>query len=212
MKYILKASQLAFIAAMLLMPLAKTKAQTPSTEGKEFWVTLTIGDNNENKKEFLPYLAVSAKNACTVNVTNPNTGWTKTYNVGNNSWTEIKDIPLIQWYPSTSTDNAQDPNLSENVYKNGLIVTSTEEISLFSAHRQKYSFDASNVLPTTALSDNYMTQDYPPSEQRACFVVLATENNTTVEITPTAETVKGKAEQRGDISRPFQTARRARRL
>ena len=44
------------LTAILLFPYFGLKAQTPSTEGTEFWVTLTIGDNNnENKSGFNPY-------------------------------------------------------------------------------------------------------------------------------------------------------------
>ena len=163
-----------------------------STEGKEFWATLTIGDNNENKKEFKPYIAISSKKACKVIITNPRTGYRKEKDVLANDWTTIKDIPLTEWYPSTDTDNSHDPNYSENPYDNGLLIQSDEDISVYVANRMKYSFDASNILPVTALGSEYITQDFPPSEQRSVFAILATEDNTKIDITPTAQTVKGK--------------------
>lgn len=163
-----------------------------STEGKEFWATLTIGDNNENKKEFKPYIAISSKKACKVIITNPRTGYRKEKDVLANDWTTIKDIPLTEWYPSTDTDNSHDPNYSENPYDNGLLIQSDEDISVYVANRMKYSFDASNILPVTALGSEYITQDFPPSEQRSVFAILATEDDTKIDITPTAQTVKGK--------------------
>ena len=163
-----------------------------STEGKEFWATLTIGDNNENKKEFKPYIAISSKKACKVKITNPRTGYRMEKDVLANDWTTIKDIPLTEWYPSTDTDNSHDPNYSENPYDNGLLIQSDEDISVYVANRMKYSFDASNILPVTALGSEYITQDFPPSEQRSVFAILATEDDTKIDITPTAQTVKGK--------------------
>ena len=163
-----------------------------STEGKEFWATLTIGDNNEKKKEFKPYIAISSKKACKVIITNPRTGYRKEKDVLANDWTTIKDIPLTEWYPSTDTDNSHDPNYSENPYDNGLLIQSDEDISVYVANRMKYSFDASNILPVTALGSEYITQDFPPSEQRSVFAILATEDDTKIDITPTAQTVKGK--------------------
>ena len=163
-----------------------------STEGRVFWATLTIGDNNENKKEFKPYIAISSKKACKVIITNPRTGYRKEKDVLANDWTTIKDIPLTEWYPSTDTDNSHDPNYSENPYNNGLLIQSDEDISVYVANRMKYSFDASNILPVTALGSEYITQDFPPSEQRSVFAILATEDDTKIDITPTAQTVKGK--------------------
>ncbi len=173
-----------------------------STQGKEFWVTLTIGDNNENKKEFKPYIAISSKKACHVTITNPRTNYKKELDVAANDWT-TEEVPLTEWYPSTDTNNDHDPNYSENKYDNGLLIESTEDISVYVANRMKYSFDASNILPVTALGSEYYTQDYPPSEQRSVFTILATEDETKIDITPTAETVKGQTEisitlQRGE--------------
>ena len=163
-----------------------------STEGKEFWATLTIGDNNESKKEFNPYIAISSKKACKVVITNPRTGYRKEKDVSANDWTTIKDIPLTEWYPSADKDNNHDPDYSENPYNNGLLIQSDEDISVYVANRMKYSFDASNILPVTALGSEYITQDFPPSEQRSVFAILATEDETEIDITPTAQTVKGQ--------------------
>lgn len=73
----------------------------------------------------------------------------------------------------------------------------TSDISLYLGNESNNSYDAANVLPTNALGTNYMIQtcnsiySYLAGHQndiRASFLVIGTENNTTVQITPTVAT------------------------
>lgn len=69
-------------------------------------------------------------------------------------------------------------------------VESTADISLYIANEACNSFDASIVLPTHALGTEYMLQNYHPNQNysnnsdngRPCFMVIATQDNTVVEI------------------------------
>ncbi len=175
-----------------------------STEGKEFWVALTIGRapgdlGTDNEA----YLCVSSKTRSgSVTITNPQTHWTKTYAIPPmTGWLEIRDIPWDEIYPfANNTRNQQ--NASGNTYDVGLQVTATVEVSVFAALRYKYAFDATNILPITALQSEYIIQDYPPyanidgskelTTSFSNFCVLATEDNTEIEITPRTRTKDGK--------------------
>lgn len=182
------------VLTVLLLGWALPSWSQVSTQGKEFWVALlpskspngedpagkTSGDN---KYTFEPYIAISAKKKCTVTVSNPSTtnGWTNTYSItSDNAWLEIKDIPKEKWYteggmPGTGT------------YDLGLKVEADEEISVFCALRWTYSFDATNVLPITALQSEYIVQTYEPSDKsykKNAFSIVAAED-CTVDITPT---------------------------
>ncbi len=169
------------------------------TEGKEFWVALTIGRAPEDKgisAEF--YICVSSKTRSgSVTVTNPITGWTKTYPIPSGTgWLEIKDIPQSEIYPFGNNVTKQWATASGQKYSTGLQVTCTEEMSVFASIRYEYAFDATNILPITALQSDYIIQEYPPYGNNGTsfsnFCILATEDNTEVEITPYNTTYCGK--------------------
>ena len=166
-----------------------------STQGKEFWVSLipSKSPDGENPSDngFVSYIAISAPKACSVRVSNPNASpvWSQTYTILNdNSWLEIKDIPLDQWYSNSMP-------ASEQVLNKGIKVEATEEVSVYTCLRWNYSMDATNILPVTALQSEYIVQTYGPSNhngiKRNVFSVLAAED-CIVDITLTAQTEGGK--------------------
>ena len=165
-----------------------------STEGKEFWVALAVSNAPDGDiKKFEPFIAISAKKACQVTVSNPSTGWTdQLRNLQANSWTVINNIPTAQWYDLSWTANSA----SEYTDNKGIFVKSTEDVSVFAAMRMEFSYDATNVLPQAVLQSEYILQDYPPynpdGEAHSTFVIVATEDNTTIDITPSTPTIKGK--------------------
>lgn len=165
-----------------------------STEGKDFWVAVMFANAPDgNISHFEPFIAISAKKACTIQVSNPATGWSdQPRMVQANSWLVINNIPVGQWYNQSWTANSA----SEAVNPYGIRVQSTEEVSVYAAMRMEFSYDASNILPITALQSDYIIQDYPPynseGESRSIFSILATEDNTVVDITPTAATIGGR--------------------
>lgn len=169
------------------------------TEGKEFWVALTIGRAPQDKgdnAEF--YICVSSKSRSgEVTVSNPISGWTKTYLIpAGTGWLKIDDIPQSEIYPFANNVTAQWAKASGNKYNTGLRVSCTEVMSVFAAMRYQYAFDATNVLPITALQSDYIIQEYPPYANEGTafsnFCILATEDNTEVEITPYNTTFCGK--------------------
>lgn len=163
--------------------------QTPTTQGTEFWVSF-MRNGYRNLTEPDPeteklVMIVSAKRGCTVTVRNPNQNWEDSFTVGDNG-VETFLVPDARGY------NNQQSGKSNK----GLLVTSTDTISLYVANEASNSYDAANVLPVQALGSNYMIQSSKsisdqsghPDENRASFLVVATEDNTQVSITPTCET------------------------
>ena len=181
------------LVAMLSSSALSLFAQA-STEGKEFWVALAISNApNGDISQFEPFIAISAKKNCQVTISNPSTGWSdQPRNLQANSWTVVNNIPTAQWYDLNWTANSA----SEYVDKKGIFVKSTEDISVFAAMRMEFSYDATNVLPQAVLQSEYILQDYPAynseGEAHSTFVIVATEDNTTIEITPSTPTIKGK--------------------
>ena len=191
----------------LVLPMS---AQNASTQGKEFWVSF-LGNgyrDNDNGGTIIPYIInqvlISGKRDCTGTITNPNTGWSQSFFVRANSITTIDHLE-DQSYVETS-DN-------ERIVQQGLRIVTTDTVSVFCTNIAHVSFDASYVLPLHALADDYMVQTYDQStyigwnteyEQflTSAFLIVATEDNTTVDITPTVSSFTGfhPADERFNIT------------
>lgn len=184
MKNILKTASKALCAGLLSMCFTPLFSQTPSTEGKAFWLSFM---QNESDSKVTLNINVSAKRACQLTVENPNTGFSKRYNL-QAGLNEIEEAatPLSECYN----------NNSEVVNNRALYITSTDTISLFASNYQQSVFDNAAILPEPALRDEYIVQTYPNSDKKSSyppeFVIVAAENNTVVDITPTYNTAGGK--------------------
>lgn len=178
---------------MALLLSALCAGAQSSTEGKDFWVALSFANSPSGSSVPEPFIAISAKKTCQVTLSNPSNNWTdQPRQVQAGGWLMINNIPIAQWYDASATANT----VSEVVKNLGIYVHATEEVSVFAAMRMEFSYDATNILPITALQSDYIIQDYPPynseGEAHAVFAVVADENNTVVDITPTTATIKGK--------------------
>lgn len=162
---------------ILLLGFQITNCQTPSTQGKEFWLSFMKNyDNNAELK-----LIISGKRSCTGVVKNGSDN-TVIANFAVNAG-QLTNVLIPSKYSSQT---------SEKIEKLGIVVQSTDTISLYASNYEDRSFDVTNVLPTAALSDSYCLQTYPTDVFGAEFLIVATEDNTVVDITPTALTVGGK--------------------
>lgn len=190
-----------FSAMMLLIGTQGLFAQ--STEGKDFWVTFLRADQaTNNDKKFS--LSFSAREACTVRIENPYSGYTKTVSVNANS---MEDIDVFNGNDPTdrSADNAVCYSFNSEVTDtSALHITSDKAISVYATNYKKATFDATNVLPTDALLDGYMIQNYTPSDhggdndsQGSHFCIIATEDNTVVDYVPSVYTYGWKRNRDG---------------
>ena len=152
-----------------------------STEGTEFYVAFMY--NTLSEDEDLKLFATSRYNA-TVTVSNPLIGWSTNFSLLANNSNSIT-IPTTYCYPTTY----------EQVLNTGLIVTSTAPISLFASNASEgsgRSWDAANILPANVLSPHYIIQSLSTHNSgKAEFIILATENDTQVDIVVTANTSGG---------------------
>ncbi len=161
-------------------------SQTPTTQGTNFWVSfMRNGYRSDNSSNDQLTLIVSAKHSCVVTVNSPFTQWSQSAQIDNGITTII--IPDNVGY------NSQQAGIADK----GLYVSATDTISLFIANDTHNSYDAANVLPIETLGCKYMVQsnksiDYPSQshadDNRASFLVIATEDDTQVQITPSCET------------------------
>jgi hypothetical protein len=204
MKKTLLKALLVCLAAMPVMAVAQSTVQDgQSTEGKDFWVTFMQADQDNNNSLDLS-LSISSRKACTVTISNPYTNYSETVQVNAN---EMKLVELYSGsvlsgdarYEMESTGKVCYAVNSEQVDTCALHVTATENISLFATSYKRATFDATNVLPTASLLDEYVIQTYTPSDhggvnstQGSHFAIIAAEDDVVVDITPTVPTDNGK--------------------
>ncbi len=188
------------LAAFCMLP---STLFAQSTEGTDFWVTFLQADKDNNNPRFL-MLCMSAREDCQVTIENPHTKYKKTLNV------KAGQMSTDTLYASSSDPKNRTYNdtvicysfNSEKIDTSAVHVTVADgkKISLFAANYKTATFDATNVLPTSSLMDQYVIQTATPCDhegdnksQGSHFGIIATEDNTVVEYTLTAATAKHSA-------------------
>lgn len=176
---------IAFASMILLAMTSSTAAyaQTPSTLGKEFWVAFMATEDGKSPDLSL---AISADQACNL-LSIEHVGVTI---LGSNI-----AVPM-GLNPINGLGHEAYVTSSEVVENKVLRLEFDEEVALFASNYVSKVFDNAAILPTTALLSEYVIQTYPNSEKKQDFapefLIVATEDNTVVEITPTWKTEKGK--------------------
>ncbi len=185
-----------------LFALPTAFSQDVSTQGTEFWVSFlgngfkTRFDTWSGEPDFTwlrIQLIVSAKRDCNCTIKNPNTNYEQTFHVNANSTYLFDDIPWNEAYMELEEHG--------QILNKGLRITADDTVSVYCANIAEVSFDASYVLPTPALGNDYIIQTYNQSTTSnsnygsyytSAFLIVATEDGeTTVDITPTVNTLDG---------------------
>lgn len=171
-----------FLCFCLISGLAH--AQILTTEGSTFW----IGFMENHEQTFIELeIHITAKERVTALVSIPGTNYpSRSFFVDANK-TEVIIIP---------TDSGMARG-SESVAQKGVLVeiTGGKKASVFALNNRFRSADATVVLPLKSLGREYyvmshVEQDY--QSRFSQFLVLATTDNTEVEITPSVETRNGR--------------------
>ena len=193
----------ALLCCLLMVPFVGIHAQSTvqdgqSTEGKDFWVTFMQADQGDN--DLILQLSISAREDCQVTISNPFTTYSETVDVVAN---QMALVTLYHGNVIASTARTAMAGTgkvcyavnSEQIDTCALHVTSDKNISLFATNYKYATFDATNVLPTASLLDEYYIQTYTPSDhggvsstQGTHFAVIAAEDNTVIDYCPTVDT------------------------
>ncbi|MEK0414547.1 MAG: hypothetical protein RL070_2035, partial [Bacteroidota bacterium] len=185
--------KLLFIIICLLLS-GTTYAQDYSNKGTDFWlgygyhVSMFNNNTTGGPQEMILYLT-SDKNA-KVTVEIPGLGYTASYTVTANQTTLSNPLPKT---------GAQDARInSTGLLKKGIHITSDVPIVAY-AHIYNSSISGATLLfPTNTLGKEYYSVNYTQlsnenNNSNSFFFVVATEDNTTIEITPSAANVNGLA-------------------
>ena len=172
-----------FICALIFIcSSVETQAQT-TTKGTEFWFgfmeNLTLSFNGPPNF----YLLISADEATSGKIIQPRTGLEIPFIIA--AETAIKlDIPSAIYYKSGS-----------DVFSDfGFQVVSEKAIEVKAVHNRLYFSDASIVYPISMMGTNYhvlTTADFQ-GQNPSAFLIVASEDNTKIQITPTVLTLAVK--------------------
>ena len=145
-----------------------------STEGTDFWLSFFY--NGEL------HVTISAAETTTGVIDFPAQNYSIDFLVSPDSATVIK-IPTGRGTTGTSLE-ADDA---------GIHITSSKPISVVASNSEYATADATLVYPAATLDTNFLAITYSEGNSSASqLLVVATEKNTRVEVTPTVETSEGK--------------------
>ncbi|WP_230981458.1 PKD domain-containing protein [Echinicola salinicaeni] len=166
-----------------------------TTVGKEFWFGFM--ENNTNGENGTAVIVISANEAAqgTIDLSNFSSGLTYNFN-----------LQAGQNYTLRIPESQQDllNRNSGRVENKGIHIISDGKVSVHAFNERLRSADGTVVLPVTTLGKEYYVTSHfeitPNNNNQnlnynneSLFMVVAVEDNTTVEITPSERTIDGKA-------------------
>ena len=164
---------------ILLFSSFSSHSQEMSTMGKEFWFLFM--DNAERAFTGDRHRAIiTSKNACTVTITMPTTGWQTSVSV-------TPGIATVVPFSVSQSDN----QTSGLVLNKGYRLVASDTVSVYVSTLGISNYDVTNVFPLSSLRDEYMIQSYPSDYWGSLFAVISTEDSTWIDIHVTSTTSTG---------------------
>jgi gliding motility-associated-like protein len=169
---------------ILGLTISVSHAQSLSTKGTDFWFGFM---ENLQTGGIKLSVHISSEVSTSGVVSIPLAGWSQNFTVSPGTITTV-----------TIPTNTAMVSGTETITKKGIHITSSDEVSVYAMNYDNATFDAALILPTPTLGQEYYVLTYDgldfygtqyPSE----FLIVGTEDNTTVEITPSVKTLNGKS-------------------
>lgn len=168
-------------------------AQDKSNRGKEFW--LAYGYNysffNEppvNNQELQLY--ISTVQAATVTISINNTGFTRTINIPANT------VDFSVLIPKSGADDARIKD--EGFFNRGIHIVSNVDVAVYAHQYNVQVSGATMLMPVETYGYSYYSVNYSqtssqsnPGDWFSWFFVIASEDNTRLQITPSDSTKNG---------------------
>lgn len=187
----MKKTLLILLTALLTFQSAMT--QNLSNRGKEFWLGYGFNygyfnDPPVNQQELAIY--ISTIQAATVTVSINSTGWTQTLNIPANTVNATITIP------KSGINDAR--ILTDGLSTKGIHIVSDVPVAVYAHVYALMVSGATMLMPVETWGYKYYSVNYyqtksqsSPNDWYSWFYVVATENNTRVEITPADTTKNG---------------------
>jgi len=148
-----------------------------STKGKEFWFGYI-----SNLVSVAPDIYISAEQDVNGTIGIPGLGWNQNFNV-NAGTTQSFTLPI-----------GVVPAYNEGLHNLAVHVTSCDSITVYAVNPGSASSDATVVYPQTSLGIDYSVLNMTgnPGDWGDAAIIVATEDNTDIEITPSVNTDGGQ--------------------
>ncbi|NRA11196.1 MAG: hypothetical protein HRT57_04485, partial [Crocinitomicaceae bacterium] len=168
-----------FFSSLLFLSFFSSAQNTIPTVGTEFWMGYM---NNAGSSNAELRLFITAQTVSTGTVELPLVGWTTNFSVVPNVTTTII-IP----------NNVAEHNSNDVVDNKGVHITTSDTVSVFAINFATFSADASKILPKVSLGTNYLVSAYNGlgASNKSEFLIVATEDGTQIQITPSISTAGG---------------------
>lgn len=183
--------QICFCVFFLLTLHIRVYSQDFSNRGRDFWVgygnhVKMLSPNQTNAQEMVLYITSTQNANFTIDI--PGTGWSWSSSVAANSVITSPPIPKSGAFDARLTD--------EGLYNRGIHVTSDRAIVAYTHIYNQNVSGATVLFPTNVLGIDYysinFTQRSNEPDSYSYFYAVATEDNTVLEITPSALTKGGR--------------------
>ncbi|MBL8001738.1 MAG: hypothetical protein JNL05_07250, partial [Flavobacteriales bacterium] len=169
---------------LLLLVANRVQGQTTGplpTKGRTFWAGYM--QNAYGAQELRLMIAGQSATSGTVSV--PRTGWSTPFSVGANGVATVI-VPVANEHIG-----------SEVISDKGILVQAQDSVTVTLASYQSFTTDAAQLLPLDALATTYRVQGYRGLSGFADFykselLVVATADDTEIEITPSVNTAGGR--------------------
>jgi gliding motility-associated-like protein len=169
-------------AAVISFSVAQAQSSGP-TKGKEFWVGFMQNFEVQIGAEELSFFITSSQNT-TGTIEVPLQGYEETFNVTANQTTTVT-IPndLVEHFTSEVVENK------------GIFISTADTVSVFAINFNDFTADATKILPIQSLGIDYMVSSYGSgfANYGSECLIVATEDDTEIEIIPSAQTSGGNA-------------------
>lgn len=194
---------LLLMLSFLLFSCASAFAQGLSNKGKEFWVgyghnyymELASGNELDNSQELILYF--SAEQPANVTVSINGTTWTRSYRVAANTVAVSDKLPKSGTFDCRlySKSVSVGGTNSEGVFNRGIHIVSDVPIVAYAHIYSSQSSGATMLLPVETWGYQYVSLNYkqsPASDRFTWINIIASHDNTTIEITPSILTRSGR--------------------
>ena len=149
------------------------------TKGKRFWLGFMENYQNGSGESLDVFIASDNNTSGTIEI--PGQGWSENFTVLAN---QITTITLPQ--SAECVGNQQ-------IFDNGVYVETEDTVAVFAINFVDFSSDAAKILPIQSLGTEYRISSYPGlSGLGSEFIIVATEDGTEVEITPSDDMDNGE--------------------
>ena len=183
--------KLNLVVFLFLISLTSLRAQV-TTEGKDFWFGFMQNADGGSSSSNMSTLEIF------ITSNEPASGQITNYTDGAVVNFTIVPGATFKHVLSVANNNPYAASGSGNAQSKGIHVTSDVDISVYAFNRRRFSADASVILPTNSLGNKYYASGYYETYTDRYYpgyyselLVVATTDDTEIEITPSVDTENG---------------------